>query len=1078
MKEKELNKLYRKNKKNSLELLGKNSNKKFILPLLITLISILGVWFVMGLPTITNIFPTTDIVTSNDTINISYGIEDNGEGINSITHSWNGTNYTFYDENLVLFMNFDNRSELGENDTFVRDLSRYGNNGTVVGESNITWTPNGRFNGDFNFTGNKAYIYLGTPRADLGKAGNYTYSLWFKTTSTTAGLITNTLSSSDRNDLQIVASKVTGGYYDGSTTRYIGSNSNVPSGWNHVVYVKNGTTLNLYLNGVNQSGTTQPSYDTGVEISIGKFGTTYFNGSIDDVMLFNRSLSDLEIKELYKTQITRFNESYLTYNLTNLDTSILTKSTFLCSANLTNGQTCSASKTIRSNDYVYFNFSTSKGIIRSDFYGVNIQRISYGSYTTNVTYVDSNNDSIVDTPTDFSWHEKEWANSNLDYFREEIKLNSLYSNNSGTPTFVGNITKITKEVEWACDNNKMVLLNLYTEIPLYLANKTSDCYSSNITCTPNDFIEYQRIVVDIINRSTNNGVDISCVQVEFGNEPEITSFFLINLTADNVKRAVKFNEMYNSTWNALKTNFPTIKVGGYGASLNIGASANIRYLNMLNGFLSNFSNQTDFLSVHVYSSNINTFTQQNFLETTISYLMNNISNYNGNFTNVIFSEFNTGSANVHISTNGNYSKDIAYGFSTFLNTYPSNYSIVFFQWAETYYYGNPSYPEAPKKWSMVSEPQLDNTYYPPYNVTKNFAHLCPAGGSVYVSSSDDDSLKTVSCKKGNMYSEIIINTGTEARNVTMNMSLTNGSVFFPYSKLTNYENNSDIYTITDGIAQLGVMDSYDILYLVNDSQEPSITINSPTNTTYLTNSVWFNLTLDEEGSKCIYSLNSGTNTSLTQSGVNSQFYKYVTGIEQIHNTVRFWCNDSYNNWNTTTRSFTVSTSPTYSDNSASNTVFGGNVKFELTVTDDIALENNGYWIFSSDNTGEWKNDTAVNFTSTPETISVRKDIIKDSNTNLSYKWYLVDNIGNTNMTEDYYFTVSCSNNSMVGYKVIMITASLLLLSIFGFIAWRRIEDGETLTVGQIVLMVILIAVCASLWLASGQTIGTSCGVIS
>jgi hypothetical protein len=51
--------------------------------------------------------------------------------------NWNGTNYSFYDSSLVLAMNFNNNSAIGENVTKAVDISKYGNNGTIYG---ATWT--------------------------------------------------------------------------------------------------------------------------------------------------------------------------------------------------------------------------------------------------------------------------------------------------------------------------------------------------------------------------------------------------------------------------------------------------------------------------------------------------------------------------------------------------------------------------------------------------------------------------------------------------------------------------------------------------------------------------------------------------------------------------------------------------------------------------------------------------------------------------------------------------------------------------------------------------------------------------
>ena len=52
------------------------------------------------------------------------------------------------------------------------------------------------------------------------------------------------------------------------------------------------------------------------------------------------------------------------------------------------------------------------------------------------------------------------------------------------------------------------------------------------------------------------------------------------------------------------------------------------------------------------------------------------------------------------------------------------------------------------------------------------------------------------------------------------MSMTNGTVVFPYSNLVNYEDDTTTYKVSsDGIAQLGVMDSYEILYLYSGVED-------------------------------------------------------------------------------------------------------------------------------------------------------------------------------------------------------------------------------------------------------------------
>ncbi|MFW5704347.1 MAG: LamG domain-containing protein, partial [Nanoarchaeota archaeon] len=76
--------------------------------------------------------------------------------------------------------------------------------------------------------------------------------------------------------------------------------------WAHVVGVANGTNLNVYVNGV-ESFKSTPAYNTisdvGTDIlTIGEEGDSpnnYFEGSIDDVRVYDRALSLEQIKALY-----------------------------------------------------------------------------------------------------------------------------------------------------------------------------------------------------------------------------------------------------------------------------------------------------------------------------------------------------------------------------------------------------------------------------------------------------------------------------------------------------------------------------------------------------------------------------------------------------------------------------------------------------------------------------------------------------------------------------------------------------------------------------------------------------------
>lgn len=76
--------------------------------------------------------------------------------LGQFTRNRNGSGYAVYDSGLVLMYNFDNVVALGESGTVVKDMSQYGNNGTLTG---ITWTGSGKWNGAFQF-GSGSYIDL------------------------------------------------------------------------------------------------------------------------------------------------------------------------------------------------------------------------------------------------------------------------------------------------------------------------------------------------------------------------------------------------------------------------------------------------------------------------------------------------------------------------------------------------------------------------------------------------------------------------------------------------------------------------------------------------------------------------------------------------------------------------------------------------------------------------------------------------------------------------------------------------------------------------------------------------------
>jgi len=75
----------------------------------------------------------------------------------------------------------------------------------------------------------------------------------------------------------------------------------------------------MYLNGIEKNSDNPLPFKTGSDLGqvltlgrAGAFDGSYFNGSIDDVMIFNRSLSVAEVSALYANQSTHYLEANFT----------------------------------------------------------------------------------------------------------------------------------------------------------------------------------------------------------------------------------------------------------------------------------------------------------------------------------------------------------------------------------------------------------------------------------------------------------------------------------------------------------------------------------------------------------------------------------------------------------------------------------------------------------------------------------------------------------------------------------------------------------------------------------------------
>jgi hypothetical protein len=212
-------------------------------------------------------------------------------------------------------MHFDNRSEWGENSSYVYDFSGEGNNGTIIG-SGISWNSSGKFGGAYTFSGEDGNR-IDIPDSASINTSNVTLSFWMNAKSfwDAANVIPFRkgiwqdygwyLWTRDTDKgLALNVNNATNTYTYYSNTNVLSLNK-----WQHIVVVFNLTYYAFYVNGADELSVTIPEgyFELGDDdLRIGTYGNDYeYNGTIDEVAMWNRSLTAQEILDLYRLESTQ-----------------------------------------------------------------------------------------------------------------------------------------------------------------------------------------------------------------------------------------------------------------------------------------------------------------------------------------------------------------------------------------------------------------------------------------------------------------------------------------------------------------------------------------------------------------------------------------------------------------------------------------------------------------------------------------------------------------------------------------------------------------------------------------------------
>jgi len=177
----------------------------------------------------------------------------------------------------------------------------------------------------------------------------------------------------------------------------------------------------------------------------------------------------------------------------------------------------------------------------------------------------------------------------------------------------------------------------------------------------------------------------------------------------------------------------------------------------------------------------------------------------------------------------------------------------------------------------------------------------------------------------------------------------------------------------------------------------------------------------------------------------------------------------------------------------------GNASYVLdnfNLTEGVTRENSPLWFSSSSDTSK---HIASNLTDTVNitvvinvlscenagTITYTSDSGAYTHTYLRGKYDCnnnqatlnIDGIEQATGSNELLIEYGCNSFTRIGYSLVMLFASIMLVLGISMFIWKKYQDGD-ITVGDLVILFIVIIVSVTLWLTSGQILGASCGVVS
>ena len=184
------------------------------------------------------------------------------------------------------------------------DTSGSGYNGTSVNNPTLVADRNGVPNSAYDFNGIDQYIDIqGVDLNDIFN-NNFTVSVWFKQNIQNTNKNIFTYRDAYQDGFRVAIDPIN--YLDLQyNSMWVFGGPYTSTGWTHVLGVRNGYSLSLYINNIlvkTENISSQPPINVTNNLKFATDSTKNsgeFNGSLDNIRIYDRFLSPEEITQLY-----------------------------------------------------------------------------------------------------------------------------------------------------------------------------------------------------------------------------------------------------------------------------------------------------------------------------------------------------------------------------------------------------------------------------------------------------------------------------------------------------------------------------------------------------------------------------------------------------------------------------------------------------------------------------------------------------------------------------------------------------------------------------------------------------------